>query len=201
MDAESGIQQADAHTLRQSLGSFRGVGTGLIVLGVIAASAPFIAASGAENVLGAIFVAGGIMRTVHAYLLMRWKRSITEFLIALLYVTLGLALIAYPSGLVLYGVVYWLTFLTAEGALKIVQGLRLRPTPHWGLVLHSGMISLLLAAVMVRSLPLDESWAQGMLAGADLIFGGFSMVMAAPLMRVALREGKPYCMGDVCFQN
>lgn len=110
-------------------------------------------------------------------------------------------LMAFPPGIKLAVVVYSLAFFTVEGILKIIQALRLRPAPHWGSALHSGIVSLLLVVLMFSGLPLEPFWAQGQLAGIDLIFGGLSMVMAAVLMRGALQEGKPYCIGEVCFQN
>jgi uncharacterized membrane protein HdeD (DUF308 family) len=104
------------------------------------------------------------------------------------------------SGIMVDVVVYRFPFLTVDGILKIIQALRLRPASHWGWALHSGIVTLLLVAVMFGGPP-EKFWARGPPAGIDPIFGGLSIVTASLLARVALQEGRPYSMGDACCRN
>ena len=47
---------------------------------------------------------------------------------------------------------------------------------QWGMMLASGIIDLILAAIVVAGLPGTAAWAIGLLVGLNLMFGGATLI-------------------------
>jgi len=47
---------------------------------------------------------------------------------------------------------------------------------RWGFMLMSGVVDLILAAIIIAGLPGTALWALGMLVGINMLFGGASLV-------------------------
>jgi uncharacterized membrane protein HdeD (DUF308 family) len=52
-------------------------------------------------------------------------------------------------------------------------------TGQWGWMLFSGIIDLILAAIIFAGLPGTAAWALGLLVGINMLFGGSSMIAIA----------------------
>lgn len=200
MNGESGRYYFDMDKLRENLGWFTGLGIALIVLGVIAVLAPFWATLAIQTLVGVLLVSGGIIHAVHTFRGRRWSWSLSEFLLAVLYIVAGLILLAYPLGGMITLTAFLAAFFVVEGIFKVIQAMRLRPVSNWGWLLFSGFLSLFLGIVIWAGLPMTALWAIGLIVGIDLVFGGVSMIMISSSMRDALRERRPFCLGNVCFQ-
>ena len=50
---------------------------------------------------------------------------------------------------------------------------------RWGWMLASGIVDLVLAAIIFAGLPGTAAWAIGLLVGINLLFGGISMIAMA----------------------
>jgi uncharacterized membrane protein HdeD (DUF308 family) len=58
---------------------------------------------------------------------------------------------------------------------------------RWGWMLASGIIDLILAAVILAGLPGTAAWALGLLVGINLVFGGTALIG----MALHAREADP----------
>jgi uncharacterized membrane protein HdeD (DUF308 family) len=50
---------------------------------------------------------------------------------------------------------------------------------RWGWMLASGIIDLILAAIIFAGLPVTAAWAIGLVVGINMIFGGLALIAMA----------------------
>ncbi|WP_224335494.1 HdeD family acid-resistance protein [Haloprofundus halobius] len=164
------------------------VGGILAVMGVIAILAPFVTGVALSMLLGALLIVGAALRGIHAFGAKSWTGALVQGGIAILYTVAGVALIANP----VYGLVSLTILLIAyflvDGLLEIAMGLRLRPDANWGWVVASGVLGLVVAALLFVGFPSTALWAVGLLFGVNLLASGISMVMVAMDGRSHARE-------------
>ncbi len=78
-------------------------------------------------------------------------------------------------------------FLLASGLAKVI-GATIERTTGWGYYLMNGLISMVLAAIILYSYPYSSFWAIGTFVGVDLLFGGFSLIGLGYAIRKARQE-------------
>jgi uncharacterized membrane protein HdeD (DUF308 family) len=59
---------------------------------------------------------------------------------------------------------------------------------NWGWVMFSGVMSLLLALMILLKLPSSAAWALGLLVGIEMLFAGWSSVMLGMAVKAAGRQ-------------
>lgn len=70
-------------------------------------------------------------------------------------------------------------FFAVNGLWKIVTSLRFRPRARWWWLLLSGLISLLLAALLWNQWPVAGAWVVAVFVGIDLLVTGIPMIVLA----------------------
>jgi uncharacterized membrane protein HdeD (DUF308 family) len=72
-------------------------------------------------------------------------------------------------------------FFIIEGVLSIMYAVEHKRelTGQWGWMLVSGIIDLVLAAMIWAGLPSTAAWALGLLVGINMLFGGSAMIAMA----------------------
>ncbi len=164
------------------------VGGIIAVMGVVAILAPFVTGVALSMLLGALLVVGAALRGIHAFGAESWAGALLQGALAILYTVAGVALIANP----VYGLVSLTILLIAyflvDGLLEVAMGLRLRPEANWGWVVASGVLGLVVAALLFVGFPSTALWAVGLLFGVNLLASGVSMVMVAMDGRSHARE-------------
>jgi uncharacterized membrane protein HdeD (DUF308 family) len=175
--------------LARSLGTnwkwFLAEGVILLLLGIFAVVAPFVAGVATTLFVGWLFLLAGVAGLVFTY----QERAAPGFWWALLSsavaVLAGLSLLFNPVvGLVSLTVVMSFYFLI-DGILTILLGIGYRghAPDHWQWVVVSGVIDLILAAILFSGLPGTALWAVGLLVGIDLAFAGASIIGLAVAAR------------------
>lgn len=153
----------------------------LVVFGAIAIVLPGIAALAVTILLGWLFLFSGILGLVTTI----WMRQLPGFwwslLSALLAIITGVALLAWPFGGVLSLTLVLAVFFMIEGVASIMYALdhRREFTGRWGWMLASGVIDLLLAALILVGFPGTASWAIGLLVGINMLMGGVALMAMA----------------------
>jgi uncharacterized membrane protein HdeD (DUF308 family) len=82
------------------------------------------------------------------------------------------------SGLLLMTVLL-IVFFMVEGISKIIFALTIRPFPHWGWVLASGLVGIVLAVYLWANMPVSAEWVLGFLLGIQLICEGAALAYLA----------------------
>ncbi len=149
---------------------------GLVMLtgGFLAFLNPFAASLAAEAVAGAAFLIAGAMQLVFAVRDGtgtrgdRWLSGALGTVLILFAVSLVLNPLA---GLVTLTALVAL-FFTVMGALRVALAWHMRPARGWGWLMAGGAMSLVLAALIVLSLPGGALGLLGLFLGIDLTVGG-----------------------------
>lgn len=149
---------------------------GLVMLigGVLAFLNPFAASLAAEAVAGAAFLTAGAMQlwfAVRDTSKTTGDRWLSGGLGAVL-MLFALSLVLNPlAGLVTLTALVAL-FFTLIGAFRVALAWHMRPAQGWGWLMAAGAMSLILAALIVLSLPGGALGLLGLFLGIDLTVGG-----------------------------
>jgi uncharacterized membrane protein HdeD (DUF308 family) len=160
-------------------------GIPLILFGILALVIPPLITLGITTTLGWLFVVSGII----ALLVYSWAHAAPGFrsllFSAILSVITGFALLWRPMSGAISLTVILIVFFALGGVAKLFYPLQ-RSQHLWncrGWVRASGVVDLALAALMFFGLPEIASWAPGLLLGANMILGGFALIVVAALER------------------
>ena len=150
----------------------------LIILGLAAIVVPRTFA--VEILFGSLFLISGITGLITTYLIRNAPGFWWSLVSAFLGIAAGFLLLLSPKG-VLSLTLILIGFFVIEGVASIMFALdhRRQLMGQCGWMLASGIIDLLLAAIILVGLPGSAEWALGLLVGANLIFGGLAIVSMA----------------------
>ena len=187
------INESDANRFRRAAHDhwvlFLVEGVVLVVLGATAIVIPVIATLAATVVLGWLFLVSGIMGLVSTF----WMRQAPGFWWALISAALGIVvgalLLASPLRGAVTLTIVLVAFFIIEGVASIMFALehKRQLSGRWGWMLVSGIIDLVLGAMIFAGLPSTAAWAIGLLVGINMVFGGTALVA----MAVHARDAAP----------
>ncbi len=175
------VQRAVASSLHEHWVMFLVEGIILVVLGLLAIVVPPIATLAVEILFGWLFLVSGVVGLVTSF----WMRQAPGFWWALLSAVLGIGagivLLAWPLSGVLSLTLILIVFFTIEGIASIMYALEHKRelSGRWGWMLSSGVVDLILAAIIFAGLPGTAAWAIGLLVGINMIFGGSALIAMA----------------------
>ena len=159
----------------------------LLILGVVAILVPLIATLAFTILVGWLFLISGIVGLIATF----WARNAPGFwwslISAVIGILAGLALLTSPVVGALSLTLVLVAFFIIEGIASIMYAVdhRRQLTSSWFWMLLSGVIDLILAAIILAGLPGTAVWALGLLVGINMLFGG------AALIAMALAARKP----------
>jgi len=114
-----------------------------------------------------------------------WMRHAPGFwwalLSAVLGIVVGIVLIGWPVSGAISLTLVLIVFFIIEGVASIMFALEHRRelSGRWGWMLASGIVDLILAAIILAGLPLSAAWAIGLLVGINMVFGGSALIAMA----------------------
>jgi uncharacterized membrane protein HdeD (DUF308 family) len=143
-----------------------------IVTGSIAIAVPVVASLAAVGVFGAVLLVTAILQLIHAFKVRAWPRSAWYGLGGVLYAIAGVLVVVYPlAGALTLAVMIAILFI-ADGTLRIVFGMTVRPIAGWGWLIAAGIGSIVVGVFLSLGWPATALWATGLLLGVNLIFTG-----------------------------
>ena len=165
--------------LKKKWGWLLALGISLIVLGTLGLWMSFAMTLATVILFGALLAVGGVFQLLNAFQLRGWKSVLWHVLIALLYIAAGIVIFIDPvfASLGLTMALAWI--LIAVGLLRILMAIQLRPAGGWFWPLVSGLISILLGAMILTQWPASGFWVIGLFVAIEMIFGGWSSVFVA----------------------
>jgi uncharacterized membrane protein HdeD (DUF308 family) len=183
------IQQADIDRLRQGVAQsihahwrfFLIEGIVLVVLGFAAIVIPPIASLAVEIIIGWLFLISGIVGLFTTF----WMRHLPGFwwslFSAVIAIAAGIVLLAWPLSGLLSLTFLLIAFFMVEGIVSIMYALdhRRQLTGQWGWMVASGVVDLVLAALIGLGLPGTAAWAIGLLVGINMLMGGTALIAIA----------------------
>ena len=187
--ALSVAQSALFGDLKKTWGWLLALGILSLVLGTLGFYMTFGLTLASVLFFGILLVVEGIVQLVDAFTCKGWKSVLWHVLIALLYVWGGIVMIMDPvlASSVLTLMLAWI--LIAVGVFRAIMAFQLRPVNGWFWPLLSGLISILLGAMIIAHWPLSGLWVIGLFVAIELIFNGWSYVFIALAARRASQAG------------
>jgi len=173
------FRQAVVASVREHWKTFLAEGIILVVLGIAAIIVPPIASLAVAIFLGWLFLISGIVGLVTTFMMRNLPGFWWALLSAVLAIAAGVVLIGWPVSGVLSLTLVLIVFFLIEGVASIMYALEHRNSGRWGWMLVSGIIDLILGAIIFAGLPGTAAWAIGLLVGINMVFGGTSMIAMA----------------------
>lgn len=133
--------------------------------------------------IGALVLVAGIFQMVQAFMDREWGSFALHLLIGVLYVIGGLLLMDEPLQGSLVITIFVAAALIIGGVLRIVIGIQHRHMGGWGLIVASGVISLIVGIMLYLMLPWSGLWVVGTLIAVELIFHGVSWIQFGLTLR------------------
>jgi len=181
----SSLRGAVFGELKKKWGWLLALGVLLIVLGTVGLWMSFAVTLATVIMFGALLMVGGVFQLLNAFQLKGWKSVLWHVLIALLYIAAGIVIFTDPvfASLSLTIALAWI--LIAVGLLRILMAIQLRPASGWVWPLVSGVISILLGAMILAQWPTSGLWVIGLFVAIEMIVNGWSSVFIALAARKA----------------
>ena len=153
----------------------------MIVLGFLAVARPMIATLAVEIFAGWLFLVGGVVGLAGIFTAWKTPGFVWGLIRAVMAILIGILLLWRPLAGVLTLTLLLAAFFAAQGITQIIAALTQRAAlpGSWGWVLVSGIIDLILAAIIISGWPGTAAWVLGLLVGVNLIMSGVALVVTA----------------------
>jgi len=188
------IQSAMVTSLNEHWRLFLVEGIILVILGLAAIIIPPIATLAVELLFGWLFLISGIGGAITTFMMRQAPGFWWSLVSAILAIAVGVVMLLWPLSGVLTLTLLLITFFIIEGAASIMFALEHKRelSGRWGWMLASGIVDLILAAIILAGLPGTAAWALGLLVGINLVFGGTALLgMALHAREVDTRSAVP----------
>jgi len=161
---------------------FFALGIILILLGGMGISASGLVTLASVVFFGWLLIIGGAAVAIHAFWAKRWSGFFLQLLSGVLYLIVGWILVTRPGIGALTLTLVLAISLVVQGAFRIGVALSTR-MDGWGMLLVSGIITLVLGLMIWNEWPISGIWVIGLFVGIDLIFYGWWLVSLALSVR------------------
>jgi uncharacterized membrane protein HdeD (DUF308 family) len=170
--------RAVAGAIHEHWGLFLAEGIILVILGVIAIVVPPLATLAFTIIIGWLFFVSGVVGLITT----AWARGAPGFwwslVSAIIAIAAGVVLLLWPINGTLSLTLVLIAFFIVEGGATIFYAVEHRDqlSGRWVWMLISGIIDLILAAIILTGLPGTAAWALGLLVGINMVFGGVALI-------------------------
>jgi uncharacterized membrane protein HdeD (DUF308 family) len=157
----------------------------LIVFGMLAVGAPFLAAVAVNAILAWLIILAGVVHLVIAFHAHGAGSLIWKLLVGIAYLLFGGYLILHPALAVAALTLVLASLFLIEGILNIILFFKMRSARGSSWVLIDGIVTLLLGLMIYVQWPSSSLWAIGTLVGVSMIISGVTRVMLSLAVRKA----------------
>jgi uncharacterized membrane protein HdeD (DUF308 family) len=160
------------------------------VLGAIAIIVPRLASVTITYLVGILLLIGAVAFVAEAISRGSTGHRIWSALLAVLYVFAGVWLIINPvSGTITLTWILAIFFLLI-GVLRLIAGIASRgKVPNAGWTIVNGVLSIVIAVLVIGDLPSSAAWAIGLLVGIQLLFDGIALIATAMAGKKLIESG------------
>ncbi len=149
----------------------------LIILGAVAIGVPLVTASGVVIFLAWLILLAGAVLLIQAFLSNGVGGMIWKVLAAVVYLAAGAFLLTHPVMALAALTLMLAIFFVAAGIAELATWFQNRGARAAGWLLFSGLVSLVLGAMIWMQWPSSALWAIGTLVGVNMIMTGVSRLM------------------------
>jgi uncharacterized membrane protein HdeD (DUF308 family) len=150
-------------------------GIAMTILGAVSILLAGFTTLATTMVLGGFVAAGGIAQIAHAFSSRGWSGIFLNLLIGILYTVAGGMMIVQPLTSALTITLFLGILFLATGFMRAITAVLTR-YPSWGWMLTSGIVTIILGALVLRGYPETGLWVLGTFVGVDLLMGGAALI-------------------------
>ncbi len=164
----------DEETLKKQSGLIIGLGAVTALIGVAGMVAPTIFSLAVVTFLAWLFLFGAIVQGYAVY--KSYRRSYGAWLKPVMSLIASVLLLLFPvEGVAAVGMLL-AVYLLVDAYSSVTFGWQYRPNRGWWVMVLNGLLSVLLAAVLLASWPLGSLVLVGLFVGISLFFDGVALV-------------------------
>ena len=154
-----------------------GLGSILLVLGILAVILPRFSTLAIELLIGWILIVAGVTSLFRAFRTFRGSTLFLTAVAAIIALIVGILMILHPAiGAMALTILVSLFFLL-EGIASITMAVEIRHLPNWGWLLLNGLVALILCGLIWLGFPETAYFMIGLLVGINLIFAGLTHIL------------------------
>lgn len=157
---------------------FLGFGIALVLIGALAMSAAVFTTLLTIVLIGSLLLVAGIVQSISSIWAHKWSGGFQSLLAGILYSVLGIVILLHPSVTALTITLLLIILYIIGGLVKIAAALT-TPFQQRGLILFSGIISVVLGGLIWAQWPVSGLWVIGLFIGIDLVIVGLTWISLA----------------------
>lgn len=176
-----GFQGEVTAAIRAHWGFFLAEGIILIILGIAAILVPLIATLAFTIFFGWLLLISGAVGLFSTFKMHPAPGFWWSLISAILAIVVGVLLIGWPVRGAVSLTLLLIIFFLIEGTASIMFAVEYRRNlpARWGWMVASGVVDLILAALIFAQFPSSAAWAIGLLLGINMVFGGTTLIILA----------------------
>ena len=163
--------------VKKSVGWSIGLSVLMIVAGILAIASPLAAGIAVNLLVGWLLIFSGCAHLAFAWYARSGGGVIWELLLGVLYIFIGVYLLAHPLAGLMSLTIALAVYLFLEAILEFVMGFTLRPPPGSRWLVFDGVVTLVLAVMIWKTWPINTPWIIGTLVGISMLFSGTTRLM------------------------
>lgn len=170
--------------IKKDAGLTRLLGGVVMLVGLLSMVSPLVAGLSVTMAVGIMLAIGGIGQLVFA---VKTGTGLFSIVVGAFTVILGAYMLSNIGAALASLTIYIAAFFIIGGITEAIMAFQLKPASGWGWALFSGLITVLLGAMIWNQFPLTGEWAIGTLVGIKLVFSGWSLLMFGMVARSAAK--------------
>jgi uncharacterized membrane protein HdeD (DUF308 family) len=190
-EAAGAMRAAMRETVRRHSLWYLVQGVLMVLAGVMALLYPLASSVAVVLVLGWLLIVSGVFQGISLIGARNVPHFWPQLISVVLAVVVGLLFLANPGEGLLSLTLLLIVLFMVQGISRVIFALTIRPLEHWGLVLASGIVSIVLAVILWSSMPVSAHWLLGLLVGLMLISEGAALAMLALQVRKGTAGARP----------
>lgn len=151
----------------------------MVVAGIVALLFPVFSSVAVVVALGWLLIVSGVLQGLSLIGATHVPHFWLQLVSVALAVVVGFLFLTRPGEGLLALTLLLIVFFIVGGMARIVFALTIRPFPHWGFILGSGIVGLLLGVILFARMPVTAAWLLGLLVGIQLVTEGAAMAWMA----------------------
>lgn len=171
--------------IKRNSGFTIAMGVILLLAGLLAMGAPMVAGLSLAMLVGIMLIVGGIGQLVFA---VKTGKGIFSIILGILTVVIGGYMVGNSAVALSALTIFLAVYLLISGISEVLMSFQIRPAKGWGWTLFSGILAVLLGAIIWNQFPLSGAWAIGILIGIRLFFSGWALLMLGLAARGAAKQ-------------
>jgi uncharacterized membrane protein HdeD (DUF308 family) len=182
------VENADStflNEVQKNSGLTIAIGIIILLMGIFATGSPLVAGVSLVIAVGFMLIVGGISQLAFA---LKARTGWFSIILGSLTILAGVYMVSNPGVALATMTLVIAIYLVMSGVFEVMMAFQIKPAKGWGWALFSGVISVLLGAMIWSQFPVSVAWTVGTLVGIKLFFSGWMVLMFGLIARAAIKE-------------